>query len=685
MKKIIGCLFLILPLFAAKVDRSKAPTPGQAPEVKIGDYQSFELENGLKVYVVENHKLPTLNISLQLDRDPVLEKDRAGYIDAAGQLLMRGTKTRSKLQLDEEIDFLGARVRTTSRSLFAECLSKHSDALFELIGDIILNPSFPESELTKIKTEMDAGLQSMKDDPDAIIERVRAAVSFGKNHPYGELLTPESLAKFTVEDCRSYYQTYFRPNIGFLSIVGDISLPKAKELVMKHLGSWEKKDVPTHTYETPVKPKKPQVIIVNKEGAVQTLLCLCDTVDYKISDADYMAGLLMNAILGGGGGRRLYNNLREEKGFTYGAYSRLVSDPLTGSFSAEAKVRNEVTKDAVKAFQAEFNRIRTEPVPEEEMKQVKAYVAGSFVRSLEEPSTISQFAINTAIHNLPKTFYHDYLKSIENISQEQIMGTAKNYIPGDSGYIFAIGNTDTLKKDLADFGDIAVLDINANPVREVASMPEGMTASIIIEGYLAAIGGKEKLDAIKSIASTGTFSTMGMELQYKDFKSEPGKFAMEISMNGQPMVKQILNSQKGYVMQMGQRKDFSEQEAAEMKNRSVIFPELHWATQGIITELSGIENLDGINAYKIQLTEENGKSRTVYYDMTSYLKIKALSSEDGPQGPIQVSMEITGYQDFGGVKMPSEIKIQQGPQLMKMTLTDIQINPTIEESAFKVD
>lgn len=684
-KLTISILTLLTPLFAATVDRSKAPEPGPAPEIRMGAYQQFELDNGLKVFVVENHKLPVLSLSLQLDRDPILEGSKKGYVEATGELLMRGTVNRTKLQLDEEIDFLGARIQATSDSLFARSLSKHRESLFELVADIILNPAFSEEELAKVKKQTEAGLQSMKDNPDQILNRVRDASLYGKEHPYGELLTEETLKSYTIDDCKAYYEAYFRPNIGYLSIVGDITVEEAKQLVEKHLGSWKKAEVPSHSYDVPVNPKKTQVVIVHKEGAVQTALALGNLASYRIKDENYFSARLMNAILGGGGGRRLYNNLREEKGLTYGAYSRLSQDRLIGSFSATAKVRNEVTKEAVDAFRDEFAKIRAEVVPADELKDVKAYVAGGFIRSLEQPQTVSRFAITTAIHELPQDFYQNYLKSLEKVTQEEIQKAAANYVPAENGYIFAVGDKETLKKALASYGDIHILDVNADPVKTTPKIPEGMTAAKVIEGYIKAIGGAEKLKKVHASSSQGNFNMMGMVMPYRDYRVEPDKYAMVIEMNGQVMMKQVLNGDKAMAIQMGQKQMLGEKEAAKMKRNAIHFSELLWGNEEVSTTLKGMQDLEGTVNYAIAVEYANGDTQTHFYNAETFLKTKVTSSIDTPQGPMAQSVQILEYKDVDGIQYPVKIQIKSGPQVMDLSLDTVSFNPELDETIFSVE
>ena len=206
MKKLFRILLLAviitLPI-SAQVDRSVIPSPGPAPEIKIGDYQSFQLTNGLKVFVVENDKLPRIVFQLVVDTDPLVEGDAAGYVSAAGQLMRTGTATKSKDQLDEAIDFIGANISTSATSVFASGLSKHTEEIAQLMAEIVTQPNFTQDELDKIKKQMTSNLAVEKDDPNAIASKVRKALLFGKKHPYGEMMTEETVKNITLEKCNS--------------------------------------------------------------------------------------------------------------------------------------------------------------------------------------------------------------------------------------------------------------------------------------------------------------------------------------------------------------------------------------------------------------------------------------------------------------------------------------------------
>src|SRR5690554_1451904 len=229
-------ILLIISLFVsslavAQIDRTKLPEPGPAPEIKLGDVEDFTLPNGLKVFVVENNKLPRVAFSLVLERDPLFEGEKAGMTGFVGGMLTAGTSNRTKEELDEEVDFIGASLNAGSTSIYAASLKKHQDKTLELMSDVLFNPVFPPSELDKLKKQALSSLAASKDNPDAISSRLTTAMVYGKDHPYGETQTDQTIENITVEDIKNYYETYFKPNIAYLAIVGDIDEKEAEKVV----------------------------------------------------------------------------------------------------------------------------------------------------------------------------------------------------------------------------------------------------------------------------------------------------------------------------------------------------------------------------------------------------------------------------------------------------------------------
>lgn len=690
MKRYISTLILIFAITiagVAQVDRSKAPEPGPAPEIQIADYQSFELKNGLKVFVVENHKLPRVAFSLLLDNEPIIEGDKAGYVSFTGQLLRNGTTNRTKAQLDEEIDFIGASISTSSNGVFASSLTKHKEKLLELMTDVLFNPAFPEDELEKIRKQTLSGLAAAKEDPDAIANNVSSVLNYGKDHPYGELTTEETVENITLEDCKKYYNTYFKPNVGYLAVVGDISLKEAKKLVNSYFAKWERGEIKQPTYEVPSAPEKSFVAMVDRSSSVQSVIDVTYPIELEPGHPDVIKSRVLNQILGGGFSSRLMQNLREDKAFTYGARSSLSSDDLVGNFSAGASVRNEVTDSAVHEFMSELEKIRKEKVTEEELLAAKASIIGSFARSLERPETIANFAINTAIYNLPKDYYANYLKNVSATSLEDVQAMAQKYIKPDHANILVVGKASEVAPSLEKFGEIKYFDIYGNEYDASAAstaLPEGLTAKDVIDDYIKAIGGKEKLEKVTAVKAKMNADMMGNSISMTRIQKAPNKMFLEASMGGNVMMKQTFDGKDASAMQMGQQIPLDENKIKEMAIDARMFAELYYDELGVKTKLIGVENIDGTNAYAVEVTLPTGTTSTHYYDAETGLKIRESQVAKTPQGEMVMATDIGNYKEVDGILFPYEIKQPMGGGMKMVLKTEsIEVNPEINDDIFK--
>lgn len=464
MKKFLIYAFGMLPfaLFAQPVDRSKAPQPFPAPEIKIPDPATFTLANGLKVFVVQNTKLPRVSATLTVDRDPVMEGNKAGLLGMAGTLLRRGTSTMNKLELDEEIDFLGANINTSSAGAAASSLKANFPRVMSLLADIIFRPALPVDELEKIRKQQLAGLKSAMNNPAAISGNVTNGVMYGKTHPYGIIRTEETINNVSVDDIKTYINTYWKPNISYLIFVGDITVAEAKKLSEDHFGKWAKGEVPKSNHAFAQRADKNYIAMVDRPSSVQSVITLAHTAEIKPGTPDAIPASVMSNILGGGFSSRLMQNLREKYGFTYGASGSLSPDKYIGSFTANASVRNEKTDSAIGQFLAELNRIRTDVANETEVARMKNNMAGGFARSLENPATIANFALNVARYNLPKNYYRDYLKNLANVTPQQVQLMARKYVLPDNMHIVVVGNAKQVSPGLEKYGPVKYFDVYGN-------------------------------------------------------------------------------------------------------------------------------------------------------------------------------------------------------------------------------
>ena len=685
MKKILFSILISAFVISvnAQIDRSKAPAPGPAPVIHIGDYQSFELDNGLKVFVVENHKLPVVTYMISLDNDPVLEGDKVGYVKMTGELLKAGTKNRTKDQIDEDIDFIGANISTSASGIYGRSLKKYSDKLLDLMTDILYNPVFPEDELEKNKKQWITGLKANENDPNSIASNVSRVLLYGKNHPYGEIETEQTINNITVDDCKKYYNTYFSPTVGYLIIVGDVTLKEAKRQANKYFSKWEPKDVPEHKYDFPKGYSSPKVVVANKDGAKQSIIEVTRALDLKPGSEDAIPARVMNTVLGGGSfNSRLFSNLREDKGYTYGAYSSLSTDELVGRFTASASVRNEVTDSAMVQMIKEMNFMRDDKVPEKDLELIKNVMTGSFSRSLESPMTIAGFALNTAKYHLPEDYYKTYLQKLAAVNADDVQRMAQKYIKPDQSVILAVGDVSEIKEKMKQFspeGKVEQYDYFGNIVIGTP-MPAGLTAKDVIDSYIKARGGKENMEKIKDVKSVSVASLQGMKLKIEAYKKAPNKICVETSMQGNLLSKQVCDGENAKVVSPQGEQKLQGKVLEQMKYDSYLFPELEYGKEGYKLELLGVEKVDNDPAYKVKVTNPAGNSKMLYFSRATGLLVKEVSTSQ--QGaPVALFHE---YKDVDGVKFPVKVSQSIGPQMINITVEDIQVNTGIEDSKFDI-
>lgn len=665
--------------------RSNPPQPGPAPEIQIGDYESFTLDNGLQVIIVANDKLPRISYQLILDVPTHKEGEYAGLSSMAGQMLRTGTTNRTKAQLDQEIDFIGASLSTSGSGVFGSSLTKHKATLLDLMADVLYNPAFPQEEFDKIKQQNLSELAQNKENPEYIASNVGQVMAYGKDHPYGELETEQTIGNITVDKTREYYETYFKPNIATLVIVGDITVEEAKKDAQVYFADWERGELLEKTFAKPEPPQATEVNFVDKKGAVQSVINITYPIYLKPGDDGFIAANVMNHILGAGGfSGRLFQNLREDKGFTYGANSRLITNEEVGRFVAFASVRNAVTDSAVTEFMYEIKRMRDEPISEDELQQAKNFLSGSFARGLESPQQIAQFAFNTFLYDLPEDYYANYLKNLNALTVSDIQEVARRFMKPDNAHIVVVGKKGEVSDKLSPFGPVTFHDIYGNPV-ESKSVSADVTPKVVIDRYLEAIGGVDKLKAINSVVTEMSTEIQGMTMQMTNQVAN-GKMALAVKMDGNVMQNVKFDGEKAQVSAMGQNQTQEGEEAASYKMQAYPFPEMYYEEWGLSPQLDGIEPVDGQDAYVLSMTLPDGSEMTEYYAVESGLKLKAVTTTTVQGQTINQSAAYADYQEVDGIKFPFLIT-QSGamPMAIDMKVDSIELNADIPASTFAIE
>ncbi|WP_291097108.1 MULTISPECIES: M16 family metallopeptidase [unclassified Flavobacterium] len=439
MKKTSILLFILFVTGIMQAQDRPQPKPGNAPVVNIKKPQMFVLANGLKVMIVENHKLPRVTFNLTLDNAPFVEGNIKGVDELSSSLIGNGSKKIAKDTFNEEIDFLGADVNFSSHGASASSLSKYAGRILELMADGALHPNFTQVEFDKEKSKLLEGLKSQEKSVPAIANRVVDVLAFGKNNPSGEYISEETIKNITLADIKTNYQNYFVPENAYLVIIGDIKYTAVKPIVEKLFSKWEKRSTPKLTYAAPENVNFTQINFVDMPNAVQSEISLVNTVHLKMSDPDFFPAVIATYILGGDFNSYLNMNLREEHGWTYGANAIIGAGKYVTKLKSASAVRNAVTDSAVVEFIKEIKKIRTEKVSEEVLNNVKAGYIGRFVMQVQKPQAVARYALNIETEGLPENFYENYIKTINAVTAEDVQRAANKYFMLDNTRIVIAG------------------------------------------------------------------------------------------------------------------------------------------------------------------------------------------------------------------------------------------------------
>lgn len=673
---------------SAQLDRSIQPVGGPTPKIKLDKPKEFKLKNGIKVLVVENHKLPRVSYSLRIDGTPILEGEKAGVLSILGEMLGNGTTSIEKDVFNEEIDYLGANVSIGFRSSFASSLTKHNDRILELMADAIINPLLTVEEFDKTKEQLIESLKADEKSIDAIGSRVGNALSYGKDHVYGEFITEETLNKISYEDVIDFHKKYSYPNSAYIVVIGDVNYKEVKKSITEKFSVWKKakkveNDVPVLTPNVGLT----EVNFIDLPSATQSSIGVTNNVELKMNDEDYFTALITNNILGGGGEGYLFKNLREDKGYTYGAYSSLGSSRYgVARFSAGAKVRNMVTDSAVTEIVNEIVRIRTELVDAELLKNAKAKYVGNFIMRLERPQTIANYALNIKLNDLPEDFYETYLEKINAVTAEDVKRVANKYFKIANTRIIVVGKGSDVVENLEKVGfPINYFDKYANAVAKPVfnkAIPEGMTALDVVDNYIKAIGGKDMLLNVNTLVSNMDVTLPGAPFKPMAISKQmmPNKisFEMKANMGGQTMslMKRNFSGEKGYMEQQGQKMQMSEEEIIEAKNVEGIFDELYYNEDQ--TELLSINSIDGEDVYKVKVVKNEKTSYRYYAVESGYL----MSIEEEDENKNISSTKYGDYRSVNGIMMPYYMQVNAGGQNLEFNTTEVLVNSELKDSDF---
>lgn len=454
------------PLEAA-VDRTKKPEPGPAPAQAFPDFREKTLSNGLKVFVIEDTRKPTVTLRLLIKSGSAFDGTKTGRASFVASLLNRGTKNRSAVEFANETDFIGAQLEAVaspdSIAVTTTGLTKYTGKILDLLTDAVTNPVFQAEEFAKQQRQTLSKLAQEKQEPDELAQKLTGKVLYGE-HPYGAYRTRETVLAITRDDLVAFHGAHFVPSNATLAIVGDVKADVILPLIEKAFGDW--KGDAQAAPELPAIPpiKEINVHLVDRPGSVQSNIVVALPGPPR-NGPDLPELNVLNATLGGGFSGRLFQNLREKHGWTYGSSSYFDFRKLAGTFEATAETRNEVTAPAISEILAEMKRIREESIPDAELTLQRQYNVGNYLLSLENAGRTATRVQDIDLYGLAPDFYKTYAKRMDTVTAEQAQKLAGKYLNVENVAVIVVGEAKDVKASLEKIGKVFVYDTDLKPVQ----------------------------------------------------------------------------------------------------------------------------------------------------------------------------------------------------------------------------
>ena len=695
-KKLLVLIIVMVSNFVnAQIDRSM-PEPGPAPEISFKEPYTIKLDNNLTVMVVVNDKLPLASATLIIDNPPILEGELSGVKSLLSSNMGKGNKFQSKDEFIEEKDFMGSFINYSSNGGSFSSLARYFERSMTMFAQGALYPVFNNEEFEKEKIKLIEGLKFNEKNTSTIARRVEDIIAYKQKHPSSEYTTESTVTKISIDNVNGFYNNYFKPNNAFLVVIGDVDLENTISLVKKLFGNWNfSKNLDSmfgensiNEFKDPQIPESTKIHVVDVPNASNVEITIQNVINRKMSDKDYFSGNVANRILGAGPESRLFTVIREEKGYAYGAYSGLPTNYKSKTkFQARTTVRTEVADSAIVEMVNQLKLITNNLVTDEELDNVKSGYFGSFAMSMEEPTTIVNQALSIITENLSPDFFKTFLSNINKVSKDEVLNSAKKFFLIDNSQIVVTGKIRDISEKLENiFLDGEKVEVTyydqfgIETERPDYSVDETLTAGSIIDNYINAIGGLDKLNSVTSIEETYVADVMGNPFELHSLKSNKNQSLTTISVMGQSQ-KIVVNQSSGFMEVMGQKMEITGAELEEAIASAALFTETNLDYSTI--KLVGKTEIDDEAAYEIKVSD----SKSLFYSIETGLKLKEVTTQEVEGNSIITENFYNNYEEVEGILFPMSINLVTPsmpiPGGLFLNATSIMLNVETSDSDFE--
>ncbi|MFA7325862.1 MAG: pitrilysin family protein [Candidatus Kapaibacterium sp.] len=685
MNKMIKLLVvaIIFSQFAIAQDYKlgEKPEPLESKKFEFPAYKEATLDNGLRVFVIEDHEQPMLSFNILMPGGDALEskKDAAGF---AAALIMKGTKTKSAFDISKVLDGLGANLSVSNSTEFTRVsgssIIKHKEVLFDMLVDVMTNPTFPKEELDKIKVQAKAGIKSEKGDPGSLASNMSKKALFGLDHPYASVSTEETVDAITVEDIKKYYKDFYLPNSSSMVIVGDFKTDDIIKELNKKLATWKKGDLVKLEIPAP-KPMPKGIYFIERKGSVQSAVRYAN-MTVPFNDADYMNINVASHVINSSFAGRMFKIIREKHSYTYSPTGGHSSNRFYNYSIFGSDVRNDVTDSTIISINDEIlGDLYKNGPSKEEMETIKQFRIGQFYLSFESSGFLGSLIQSYDFKGVPIRMIKEYPNQYDKVSALDVQKAVTKYLNPADGYVIVVGDP-SVKEQLEKFGTVFTYDTDYKPATGLTSA--SIDADDLLENYTKALGGEDELKDYDVIQATGivSMSASGQNLPGKTemIYTKTGKMYRLVDLNVYKS-EELYNGTTGWEISTSGTIMKEGNDLKSMKFDADPFKYANAVKHGYNLQVKGKKG----NQVVAEMKEGDKLIETLYFNSESYLLEKVEMLQDTPRGSLLVVVNYSDYKDVDGMKLPTVSKTET-PMFNMETTYEYKVNAmTFPDSKFE--
>lgn len=648
-------------------------------------FEEFTLENGLHVFVVENHQVPTVTFSLVIRggeaQDPA---GKSGVASMTVDMLGKGTKSRTAQEIAQALDGVGASISGSavgeSVTINGSALKKHATLLFSMLGDQLTQAAFDPTELEKMREQYLAGVASEKADAQETADALSRKVLYGFGHPIANRATEQSVKAITRDDLVAFSETFLVPSLASIAVVGDVSVKEVKDLLKKHLSTWKTRGTAPDLRMPERNVAKAGVYFVPREGSVQSAVVIGAAIP-GVADPDHLPLNVTASYFGSSFGSILFETLRETYSYTYSPFGYVTRGGAFNRLATGAEVRASVTDSAITVILNELNRIGQEGPDPDKLERRIGLMAGQYRLAFERAATVAAILQNAWVTGTPIEMATTYDTRLESVSYSDVQRVARRYFGPFDLRIVVVGPPNVREK-LEQFGPIYEYTLDLEPASADAFEPVDLSVEDLVAAHLKALGGQAAVEGVRTAVQSGTvqMKMSGREMSgtYTRKTMAPNKEYTSLDLGMMKQVQWFNGTRAWLSMNNGSVGSLSDDEVKAIRADALLFPAMALRADDATISIKGKKK----GQIHVDVRSADGTASTLVFDEGSMLLDRIERTEVTPKGPILNVQSFRDYQMVGGVQFPSRLEAQNAIYSMVYSLTTT-VNEPLTDADFE--